>query len=99
MTQLTFNPKQIPPVVSVARTPATPADRDGRDPATDYKIIDRVTISRRARLMSQQYVNVTVDSSAPSILSYEVRKPFTIHGSEKKTTILAQGQRIGDLKP
>jgi hypothetical protein len=89
MDKLIVNTNQIPSIASTPKLEKISQYEDQQD-STSYfhKIIDRVTISNKAKLMSQRYADIVRDNATPSILSYEIRKPFTIYGTNNQQTIL-----------
>jgi hypothetical protein len=75
---------QVPPVVPTATSLLIKQNIGHHKPATHYEIKDRVTISPQAKVKSRQITPVLIKDHPTSILSYEIRKPFTAPNLERE---------------
>jgi hypothetical protein len=69
---------QDPSVVPAPTSPLIKQNIGRHKPANHYEIKDRVTISQQAKVKSRQITPASIKDHTASILSYEIRRPFTV---------------------
>lgn len=83
---------QVPPVVPAPTSPQTSPlikqNIERHKPAAHYEIKDRVTLSHQAIVKSRQITPVLIKDHTASILSYEIRRPFTVQNLGYSSTLL-----------
>jgi hypothetical protein len=70
--------KPISPVGSVQKASLVRQTTERQSPALYFKVKDRVTLSAEAKIMSRKMTPVLMDDATPSIITYEISRPFRL---------------------